>query len=142
MIKIIKVTPFHQDERGRMSYLLDEELKIVNALLITSKKGSIRANHYHKSDSHYCYLISGKMEYYEQSLKKGAKIEKAIIEAGEVVYTPAKKIHAMKFLQDSVFIALTTESRQQEKYEKDLVRIKLIWKCRSQKEPNLSNLPL
>lgn len=126
MTKVYKVKPFHVDDRGEMSYLLDEEVPITSALLITSKKGTVRANHYHQKDSHYCYLLKGKMEYHEKGLEKDAKKEKVIVNAGEVIYTPPQKIHAMKFLQDSVFIALTTESRERGKYEKDLVRIKLV----------------
>lgn len=126
MAKIYKVKPFHSDERGEMSYLLDEKVKITNVLIITSKKGTVRANHYHQKDSHYCYLLKGEMEYHEKDLAKNAKKEKVIVHAGEVVYTPPKKIHAMKFLEDSIFIALTTESRRQDIYEKDIIRVKLI----------------
>lgn len=126
MAKIYQVKSFHTDERGEMSYLLNEEIPITNALLITSKKGTVRANHYHQKDSHYCYLLKGKMEYHEKGLTKNAKKEKVVVNTGEVIYTPPLKIHAMKFLEDSVFIALTTESRKREKYEKDLVRIKLV----------------
>ena len=39
MAKIKKVKPFYTDERGELSYLLDEETKITNALLVTCKKG-------------------------------------------------------------------------------------------------------
>jgi len=35
-------------------------------------------------------------------------------------------IHAMRFLQPSVFLAFATESRSQEDYEADTVRIELI----------------
>lgn len=125
MPDIKKIKPFHLDERGQMSYLLDEKIKITNALLITSKKGSVRANHWHKKDSHYCYLLQGKMLYYEKGLRKNDRQTKTIVHAGEVVYTPPKKMHAMKFLEDSVFLALTNESRQQKKYEADIVKVKL-----------------
>lgn len=122
---IKKIKPFHKDERGEMSYLLDEKVKIVNALLITSKKGTIRANHYHKTDSHYSYLIKGKMKYIIQDVEQKGRKKSAIVKAGELVYTPSMLLHAMVFLEDTVFLALTTESRDQKKYEKDLVRVKI-----------------
>ncbi len=44
-MKIIKkIKPFFIDERGEMSYLLNNKGSIKSALLITSKKSSVRAN--------------------------------------------------------------------------------------------------
>lgn len=123
----IKVKPFRIDERGEMSYLLNKEVKITSALFITSKKGSIRANHYHKKDTHYCFMVEGKMEYIYKDLNTKTKRKRVmIVKVGETVCTPPMTMHAMKFLEDSVFVALTTESRDQKKYERDTVRVKLI----------------
>jgi quercetin dioxygenase-like cupin family protein len=125
-MKIVrKVKPFHVDERGEMSYILDRKTNITSALLIASKKGSVRANHYHKKDSHYVYLLEGKMEYTYQEVGSKKK-QSIIINEGEVVYSPSMVIHAMRFLEDSVFLALTTESRNKKKYEEDTVRVKII----------------
>ncbi len=122
-----KIKPFHIDERGEMSHLLEGKTPVTSVLLITSKKGAIRANHYHKKDTHYAYMLKGKMEYAYQDLKsKNKKKQSVIVEKGDVVCTPPMTIHAMRFLEDSVFLALTTEERDQKKYEKDTVRIKLI----------------
>lgn len=122
-----KVKPFHVDDRGEMFYLLDKSAPITSALYITCKKGAVRANHYHKKDTHYSYMIKGSMEYTYQDVKdKNAKKHKVLIKKGEIVETPPMTMHAMRFLQDSIFIALTTEARNQKKYEKDTVRVKLI----------------
>ncbi len=122
-----KIKPFHVDERGEMSYLLDKKIPITSILLITSKKDAIRANHYHKKDTHYSYMLAGKMEYSYQDLRsKNKKKQSVIIKKGDIVCTPPMTIHAMRFLEDSVFLAITTEDRDQKKYEKDTVRIKLI----------------
>lgn len=120
-----KVEPFHVDKRGEISYVLDSNASITSVLLITCKKGSIRANHYHKKDSHYAYLLEGKMEYTYQEVGSKKK-QSIIVSKGEIVYSPPMTIHAMRFLEDSRFLALTTESRDKEKYEEDTVRIKLI----------------
>ena len=40
------------DVRGAIHPLVDRLMK--SAVLIESKKGTLRANHYHKTDWHYC----------------------------------------------------------------------------------------
>lgn len=118
--------PFHTDQRGEMTYLIDNiEAPIQSVLLITSKKGSIRANHIHTKDSHYCYVLSGSMEYSYKEEGNG-EIKSVIVKQGEAVYTPPHEAHAMKFLEDSEFLAFTTERRKRNKYEADLRRINLI----------------
>ena len=122
-----KIKPFHVDERGEMSYLLDYEIKITSALLITCKKGAIRANHYHKKDTHYSYMIKGEMEYYYRDAHaKSKKLNKVIVKEGEIVESPPMTIHAMRFTKNSAFLALTTEPRDQKKYERDTIRVKVI----------------
>jgi len=127
-MKIVKkIKPFHVDERGEMSHLLDNASNITSVLYITCKKGAIRANHYHKKDTHYSYMVEGSMEYTYKNLKtKNSKPKTVVVSAGEIVVTPPMTMHAMIFLEDSIFIALTTEARDQKKYEKDTVRVKLI----------------
>jgi oxalate decarboxylase/phosphoglucose isomerase-like protein (cupin superfamily) len=126
MIDVLNVKPFYIDDRGKMYYLSDEKIKITNVLLITCKKGAVRANHYHKNDSHYVYLLEGKMRYVTQDIHRKNDIESVILKKGDLVYTPSMLIHAMKFLENSKFLALTTETRGQEAYEKDTVRVKII----------------
>lgn len=122
-----KIKPFHVDERGEISHILNDETPITSALLITSKKGAIRANHYHKKDTHFAYLTKGKMEYTYRDMKaENSRKRTIIVSAGEVIETPPMTEHAMKFLEDSIFIAFTTEPRDQKKYEHDTTRIKLI----------------
>lgn len=110
------------DDRGSIARILDSESPIHSILWIISKKGSIRSNHYHKKDTHYCYLVSGKVEWFEKPLD-GGKIESAVLEPGDMVFTPATMVHAARFLEDSVLIAFATESRNQPDYEADTVRV-------------------
>ncbi|MDP3987522.1 MAG: cupin domain-containing protein [Candidatus Levybacteria bacterium] len=126
MKRIKKIKPFFIDGRGEMNYLIDGE-KISSILLITSKKGAVRANHYHKKDSHYSYLLSGKMEYTFYDLKaKNKRKKKIIVKKGDLIYTSPMEAHAMKFLEDSDFLALGGKQRGKGKYEEDLIRIKVI----------------
>lgn len=120
------VKPFHIDERGEMTYLI-EDVAIRSVLLITCKKGSIRANHIHTKDSHYSYMLRGSMEYsFREGINDKSPIKHVLVKEGEMVYTPPLEAHAMKFLEDSVFLAFTTEKRKKDKYEEDLRRIDLI----------------
>src|SRR3989344_4344625 len=112
-MKLFKnIQPDFIDERGAIAKILDDgKTNIKSILLITSKKGAIRANHYHKKDTHYCYLLSGSMEYHEKSVPRslnatgipategglgieGGEVEKAMLQAGDMVFTPAMQIHA------------------------------------------------
>lgn len=125
------IKPEFVDERGGITRVLDDGRAVVRSVLfITSKKGSIRANHYHKKDSHFSYLLSGSMEYTEQPVDSSGKPygrkETVILRAGDMVYSAPMVIHAMRFLEDSAFLALATESRHQTAYEEDTVRVKLI----------------
>ena len=127
-VKVLRnIKPEFVDERGGITRLLDDgRTTIRSVLLITSKKGSIRANHYHKKDSHYSYLLSGRMEYTEYPLGKESQKETAILEPGDMVYSAQMTVHAMRFPEDSVFLALATESRSQTAYEEDTVRVKVL----------------
>lgn len=128
-MKLIRnLKAFHVDERGEMTYLIEDAVpSIQSVLLITCKKGSIRANHIHTKDSHYSYMLNGSMEYsYREGGDNKNPIEHVIVKQGEMVYTPPHEAHAMKFLEDSVFLAFTTEKRKRDKYEEDLQRIDLV----------------
>ena len=119
------IKPEFVDARGGITRLLDSESPIKSILSITSQKGSIRSNHYHKKDTHYCYLVSGKMEWFEKPVD-GGETESAVLEAGDMVFTPSMTIHAVRFLEDSVFLTFATEARNQDDYEADTVRVQLI----------------
>lgn len=124
---IIPLKQTYEDERGFIQTLLSlEEPLISSMLLVKSHKGSIRANHYHKTDWHYCYVISGSIEYYNRPAKSESKPLKKLVEAGQVLYTPAMVEHAFVFPEDTVFLVLSGGTRSQEDYESDLERVKLI----------------
>lgn len=124
-IKVIHIKPEFTDERGFISRLVDDvSVHFRAVLLITSKAGSMRGNHYHKKDAHYVYCLSGKFKYSEKNMKKSsAKKEFVILKPGDLVLSRPMVAHSMEFLEDSVFLAITTEPREHEKYEKDTVRL-------------------
>ena len=121
-INVVTVKPSFKDDRGIITNILDE--KINGTVLITCTKGAIRANHIHQKDSHWSYMLSGKMEYYEKS--SDGDLEMQIVKAGQMVYSATNVPHAMKFLEPSVFLALSTNKRLDGRYDKDIIRVKLI----------------
>jgi len=127
VIEVKKVKPSFVDGRGAITSLIDRDKAIRSVQIITSKPGAIRANHYHKKDWHYVYMLEGEMEYSEKSMADPkAKIETVTLVPGDLVLTRPMTAHAMKFLRDSTFLALATELRSQDEYEADTVRIELV----------------
>jgi len=122
---IKKIEPAFSDERGVISNVLEEPIKHV--AIITSKAGSIRGNHYHPEQIQYVYLVSGKYESISKDLnKENAETETITVEAGSLVITPPMTAHALRFSEDSVFLELTTDSRDIKDYEKHTQKYKLI----------------
>lgn len=126
-IKVTHTKPEFEDYRGYITRLVnDDNLKLRAVLYITSKAGTERGNHYHKTDYHYVYCLSGKFRYSEKDMHNdNSPTESVILEPGDLVLSKPMVAHSMEFLEDTVFLAFTTEPRQQEKYEADTVRIKL-----------------
>lgn len=113
------------DARGVIEQLAAGNYQSV--LRITSRAGSVRANHYHQRDSHLCYVTRGKLEYvYRDALDEAAPLAKVIITPGQLFYTPPMVAHAMHFLEDSEFYCFTTQARDQAIYEEDVVRVTIV----------------
>ena len=123
------IKPEFIDSRGGITKVLDDgKTNIKSILLITSQKGSVRSNHYHKKDAHYIYMISGMMEYLEKPVKGNTKTKKVVVNAGDMVYTPPMMIHTSRFVKDSVIMTFYIKSRNQKAYEKDTVRVPILIK--------------
>ncbi len=112
------------DVRGNIQPLVDEMMR--SAVMIQSKAGSVRANHYHKTDWHYCYIIAGRIEYYHRPTGSDREPELIVAEAGQMIFTPPMVDHVMKYPVDTMFLTLSRNPRDQEAYEADVVRIELI----------------
>ena len=121
---LVALDPAHKDDRGAIQPLVERFMR--SACLITSKKGAVRANHYHKTDWHYCYIVSGSLEYYERPVGSKEKPKPLLVKGGQMIFTPPWAEHAMRFLEDSVWVTLSRNPRDQESYEKDVVRVQVI----------------
>ena len=109
--------PF-KDQRGEIQPLVDAMMK--SAVMINSKAGSLRANHYHKTDWHYCYVISGEIEYYHRKTNSSLPKKKITVKKGQMVFTPPMVDHAMVFKVDTIFLTLSRNFRDQKTYENDV----------------------
>ena len=124
-IKIIKIGPEFKDERGYISRIIDEEgTKIKSILYIVRKKNSLSANHFHKKDIHYILCLEGEIKYSEKNMKiKNSKIVSVILHPGEMVKSNQYMAHSTEFLKATVMLAFSTQHRDQERYEKDTIRV-------------------
>ena len=118
---IVKLEKAFVDMRGSIQPLVD--LPMESAVLIHSKKGAVRANHYHQTDWHFCYVLSGSIEYLHRPTGTKAKPKAVFVKEGELFFTPPMVDHQMIFPEDASFLVLGRNSRAQPVYEADVVRI-------------------
>ena len=111
----------YEDARGIIQPLCDLNMK--SASLIVSKANTWRANHYHKSDWHFIYVLRGSFEYYFKKTNSDEKIKKKIVKKGELLFTGPVVDHAMFYTEETEIIVLSKNPRDQKTYEEDTVRI-------------------
>ena len=109
------------DERGSIQPLVDMDMK--SSVLISSNTGSVRANHYHKTDWHYCYVLYGEIIYYYRPHGSKENPKKVLVKENQMFFTPPMVEHAMVFTKQTKFITWGRNSRVQEVYEADVFRI-------------------
>ena len=120
----VNLEDFFRDKRGIIYNLIN--LNFGSCLFIKSKNNTIRANHYHKKDWHYCYILKGKVHYYSRKVGSNSKPRKEIFKKGDLFFTAPMVEHALYFPINTEFIALAKLTRKSKNYEKDTVRINLI----------------
>jgi dTDP-4-dehydrorhamnose 3,5-epimerase-like enzyme len=121
---VVELEPPHADGRGFIQSLVNFPVK--NISLIFSKANSLRSNHYHKTDWHYMYVLSGKMEYHFRPTDSNEEPVKIILSKGDMVFTPPMEDHTSIFLEDTELVVMSRNPRDQESYESDVVRIELV----------------
>jgi dTDP-4-dehydrorhamnose 3,5-epimerase-like enzyme len=112
------------DERGAIYPIVDEKME--SCVIIFSKAETIRANHFHKTDWHYCYVLEGEIAYHWRPTGSTEAPNVKIISKGQCFFTPPMVDHAMVFTQDTCFLTLGRNPRDQKTYEADIERISLV----------------
>lgn len=92
--------------------------------VIESKAGSTRATHYHTNDSHWLFVVSGRVHYSERAVGEHGDGVKEVFEPGQMFYTPPKVEHRLFFPVDTIMVSLSELPRDHESHEKDVVRVK------------------
>jgi uncharacterized RmlC-like cupin family protein len=116
---------------GKIQNLLLE--KFTSAALISSVAGALRANHFHKTDWHYSYVVDGEVWYYWRPVGTNAPPSHARFRAGEMFFTPPLVEHAMFFPEKTVFLTFARNVRDHEHHESDVVRVELVTASRDQR---------
>ena len=97
-----------------------------NLSLISSRKRTVRSNHYHVTDWHYMYVMSGSFEYHYRPTGSAEPPKMIVVKTGEMVFTPPMEDHATVFLEDSLLVVASRNPRDQEAYEADVRSVVLI----------------
>ena len=110
-----------EDNRGFIQPLCDLNMK--SASLIYTKSNQWRANHYHKKDWHFIYVMSGEFEYYFRKTNTKDEIQKKIVKDGQLLFTGPMIDHAMLYTKETKILVVSKNPRDQKTYEEDTVRI-------------------
>jgi hypothetical protein len=121
---IVPLDDVFEDARGKIQNLLFTN--IASVARITSKKGSIRANHYHITDWHYSYVESGSVMYFEREIGETRIPEPKLCEPGTMFFTRSMVEHAMLFLCDSTIFTFAKNIRAHAEHEADVKRVEFI----------------
>jgi uncharacterized RmlC-like cupin family protein len=116
------IVPLEQgfiDNRGK---ILPIEHELANVQIIWSNKGAMRGPHYHITDTHAIYLISGELDYYWRNHGEDT-IHKEKIIAGQKFTTGPDIDHEMIFNEDSIMVVITKYKRDPLSYDRDIVKI-------------------
>ena len=121
--KIIKDLEFvkqgenlYSDNRGTISnHELTEPINLIG--LIDSKKGTIRANHYHPQQEQKCLFTKGQIiEIFQDILNPNSPKITQVVNAGELSVIKPNVAHTMVFTKDTTFLNLVRGERDHENY--------------------------
>lgn len=123
MIELSKLGERHEDDRGVIQNLAERPVGGVAVLFC--KAGSSRSHHWHKTDSHELYVVSGEMRYVARNAGAyaGRVVAQRTVKAGEMLRTGPQIEHSTYFPVDTVLISLSAHARTKAAHEADLVRV-------------------
>lgn len=120
----VSLDDFFRDDRGEILNIL--LTPITSVARISSKAGTVRANHYHKTDWHYAFVESGQILYFEREIGTTVVPEPKVFQPGQMFFTRPNVEHAMLFSQDSVFYTFAKNVRSHDNHESDLQRVAFV----------------
>ena len=142
------------DKRGAISnHELTEPINLIG--LIDSKKGTIRANHYHPQQEQKCLFTKGQIiEIFQDIINPNSPKITQVVNAGQLSVIKPNVAHTMVFSKDTTFLNLVRGERDHENYgithtikhvlveekEKDLLLESYKFDCRSCGNINLKRV--
>ncbi len=104
------------DKRGAISnHELTEPINLIG--LIESKKGTIRANHYHPQQEQKCLFTKGQIiEVYQDIVNPNAPKITQVVNEGQLSIIKPNVAHTMVFSKDTTFLNLVRGERDHENY--------------------------
>ncbi len=104
------------DKRGKISnYELTEPINLIG--LIDSKKGTLRANHYHPQQEQKCLFTKGQIiEIFQDIINPNSPKITQVVNEGQLSIIKPNVAHTMVFTKDSTFLNLVRGERDHENY--------------------------
>ena len=104
------------DDRGKISnHELTEPINLIG--LIDSKKGTIRANHYHPQQEQKCLFTKGQIiEIFKDIINPNSPKITQVVNAGQLSVIKPNVAHTMVFTKDTTFLNLVRGERDHENY--------------------------
>ena len=104
------------DSRGTISnHELTEPINLIG--MIESKKGTIRANHYHPQQEQKCLFTKGQIiEIFQDIINPNAPKITQVVNAGQLSIIKPNVAHTMVFSEDTTFLNLVRGERDHENY--------------------------
>jgi len=104
------------DKRGKISnHELPEPINLIG--LIDSKKGTIRANHYHPIQEQKCLVTKGQfISVYQDLLNKNSPKITHVVDEDQLIVTKPNTAHTMVFSKDTIFLNLVRGEREHDNY--------------------------
>jgi nucleoside-diphosphate-sugar epimerase len=144
----------HIDSRGKISnHELTEPINLIG--LIDSKKGTIRANHYHPQQEQKCLFTKGQIiEIFQDILNPNSPKITQVVNEGQLSIIKPNVAHTMVFTKDTTFLNLVRGEREHNNYgithtikhvfvdekERDLLLNCYKFQCRSCGNTNLNRV--
>ena len=104
------------DERGAISnHELTEPINLIG--MIESKKGTIRANHYHPQQEQKCLFTKGQIiEIFQDIINPNSPKITQVVNEGQLSIIKPNVAHTMVFTKDTTFLNLVRGERDHENY--------------------------
>ncbi len=104
------------DARGKISnHELTEPINLIG--LIDSKKGTMRANHYHPQQEQKCLFTKGQIiEVFQDLLNPNSPKITQVVNEGQLSIIKPNVAHTMVFTKDTVFLNLVRGDREHKNY--------------------------